>query len=126
MRILYVGDDDRTATLVIAAICQHGVAEVVRARDTYEGLTALTCSRPDAVVVDLAEPISEGYRLLTFIKERIRVDPPMVVVIGTSRDFTEVVGQYALGVAHYIDDPDDIGAVVRVLGRSAEGAQCAM
>jgi CheY-like chemotaxis protein len=71
MRILVVDDDDDTRELV-ARVLETSGAEVVGAASAIEAWAALEQSMPDAMVVDIAMPVEDGF---SFIR-RVRACPP--------------------------------------------------
>lgn len=70
-RILVVDDDDDTREFVARVLETRG-AEVVGAASAGEAWAALEQSIPDAMVVDIAMPVEDGF---SFIR-RVRACPP--------------------------------------------------
>ena len=71
MRILVVDDDDDTRELV-ARVLETSGAQVVGAASAGEAWAAIEQSMPDAMVVDIAMPVEDGF---SFIR-RVRACPP--------------------------------------------------
>lgn len=71
MRILVVDDDDDTRELVARVLETRG-AQVVGAASADEAWAAFEQSVPDAMVVDIAMPVEDGF---SFIR-RVRACPP--------------------------------------------------
>jgi CheY-like chemotaxis protein len=71
MRILVVDDDDDTRELVTRVLQTRG-AEVVEAASANEAWAAFERSVPDAMLVDIAMPVEDGF---SFIR-RVRACPP--------------------------------------------------
>jgi CheY-like chemotaxis protein len=71
VRILVVDDDDDTRELVTRVLEARG-AEVVAAASADEAWVAFERSVPDAMLVDIAMPVEDGF---SFIR-RVRACPP--------------------------------------------------
>ena len=84
--ILVIEDDDAAAELLARSVAQVGFS-TRRAADGIEGLAMAAEARPDAIVLDLAMPLMDGFEVLDRLAatEGLR-DVPLIVVSG--RDIT--------------------------------------
>jgi CheY-like chemotaxis protein len=71
VRILVVDDDDDTRELVTHVLEGRG-AQVIAAASATEAWAAFERSAPDALLVDIAMPVEDGYSFL----RRVRACPP--------------------------------------------------
>ena len=71
VRILVVDDDDDTRELLTRVLEGCG-AEVMAAGSAHEAWTAFERSAPDAMLIDIAMPVEDGYSFL----RRVRACPP--------------------------------------------------
>ncbi|HEY2943939.1 MAG TPA: response regulator [Vicinamibacteria bacterium] len=71
VRILVVDDDDDTRELFSRVLEDRG-AEVTAAASAHDAWAAFERSLPDALLVDIAMPVEDGYSFL----RRVRACPP--------------------------------------------------
>src|SRR5471032_1739885 len=85
LRVLIVEDNDGDALLLQEALRERGTlaVEVTRATTLLEGLTALGTSEPDAVLLDLTLPDSQGLETLRRVCQHAPRSP---VIIMTGLD----------------------------------------
>jgi CheY-like chemotaxis protein len=116
-RILMVEDDPQDVELTLTALEEYKLAnEVVVTRDGKEALDYLYCrgefnSRPSGnpavIMLDLKLPKVDGLEVLQQIRsdERLKMIP--VVVLTSSREETDMMRSYKLGVNAYVVKPVD-------------------
>lgn len=116
-RILVVEDDPRDLELTQEALSQTNLLnEVVSVRDGQEALDYLECvgpyrSRPPGnpamVLLDLKLPKVDGLQVLQRMRttETLRLVP--VVMLTSSREESDLVASYRLGVHAYVVKPVD-------------------
>ena len=124
-RILLVEDDPKDVELTLEALGEYNLAnEVVVARDGEEALDYLYCrgrfetrakESPAVLLLDLKLPKVNGLEVLQQIKadERLKVVP--VVVLTSSREETDMVASYQLGVNAYVVKPVDFHEFVNAI-----------
>ncbi|HEU4970159.1 response regulator [Sphingomonas sp.] len=80
--VLVIDDDDDSAELLARSVAQVGFS-ARRATDGAEGLAMAAEMRPDAIVLDLAMPVMNGFEVLDQLAtaEELR-DVPLIVVSG--------------------------------------------
>jgi len=80
--VLVIDDDDDSAELLARSVAQVGFS-ARRAADGAEGLAMAAEMRPDAIVLDLAMPVMNGFEVLDQLAsaEELR-DVPLIVVSG--------------------------------------------
>lgn len=128
-RILLVEDSPNDVELTLSALEESGLAnEVVWVRDGQEALDYLYRSgahggrasgHPAVVLLDLKMPRVDGLQVL----ERVKLDPELksipVVMLTSSREESDVVKSYGLGVNAYVVKPvgfTEFASALRELG----------
>lgn len=120
--ILLVEDNPDDLELTLRALREHRLANRIDiVRDGAEALDFLDRAEelPAVVLLDLKLPKIDGMEVLRRVKadERLRAVP--VVVLTSSREESDLVASYRLGVNSYIVKPVDFGGfseAVRQLG----------
>ena len=124
-RILLVEDDARDVELTLNALEEYNLAnEVVVARDGAEALDYLyrrgefrlrAEGNPVVVLLDLKMPKVDGREVLRTVKadDRFRVMP--VVMLTSSREESDLVESYRLGVNAYVVKPVDFHEFVNAI-----------
>ena len=114
-RILIVEDDPNDVELTLTALEEYNLAnEVIVTRDGEEALDYLYCrgnfktrsnDNPAVLLLDLKLPKRDGLEVLRQIKsdEKLKLIP--VVVLTSSKEQSDVVESYHLGVNSYIVKP---------------------
>lgn len=120
-RILLVEDSDRDAELVVDALGQQLVNEVIRVRDGAEALDYLhhrgsfadnSDGLPIVVLLDLKMPKMDGMEVLAHIRNDPQLKLLPVVMITSSREDQDLVNSYTLGVNAYVVKPVNFTAFV--------------
>jgi two-component system response regulator len=114
-RILLVDDSPRDTELALDALAENNLAnEVVALRDGAEALDYLyrrgqfvdrTNGQPAVVLLDLKMPKVDGIEVLRQIKSDPQLKTIPVVVLTSSREESDLVKSYQLGVNAYIVKP---------------------
>jgi CheY-like chemotaxis protein len=116
-RILLADDSAKDVELTLAALEEHRLAnEVVVVGDgaeawdylcrrgKYEGLPAAS---PAVVLLDLKMPKMDGLEVLRRMRADARFETTPVVMLTSSRQESDVVESYAMGVNAYVVKPVD-------------------
>jgi CheY-like chemotaxis protein len=121
-RILLVEDNLNDVELALEALGAHDLAnEVVVARDGVEALEYLRREGPFAerpvgnpamVLLDLKLPKLDGLQVLKEIKEDSALRTIPVVMLTSSREESDLVMSYKLGVNAYVVKPVDFDQFV--------------
>ena len=116
-RILLAEDNERDVELTLEALEEHNLAnEVVVVRDGEEALDYLykrgsfvsrADGNPAVVLLDLKMPKIDGLEVLRTIKSDPQLKNMPVVMLTSSREETDLVRSYDLGVNSYVVKPVD-------------------
>ena len=116
-RILLAEDNANDLELTLAALREHHLAnEVVVVRDGSEALDYLYrrgdfSQRPDVlpalILLDLKMPKVDGLEVLRQVKSDARLKQTPVVMLTSSREESDLVRSYDLGVNGYVVKPVD-------------------
>lgn len=124
-RILLVEDSENDAILALAAFEEANLPlEVLRLRDGQEALDFLfrrgtyagqDGGPPSVVLLDLKLPKIDGLEVLEQIKadDELKVIP--VVMLTSSREESDIVRSYSLGVNAYVVKPVEYGQFVTAI-----------
>jgi CheY-like chemotaxis protein len=121
-RILLAEDNPNDVELTLEALAEHNLAnEVVVVSDGAEALDYLHCrgafsdrgnGRPALVLLDLKMPKVDGLEVLRQMKGDEKLKSIPVVVLTSSREESDLVESYRLGVNAYVVKPVDFSAFV--------------
>jgi len=128
-RILLAEDNENDLELTLTALAEHNLAnEVVVVRDGAEAWDFL-CRKgsfaernggnPAVVLLDLKMPKVDGLELLRRMREDSRFKTVPVVVLTSSREESDIVQSYRLGVNAFVVKPvafDEFVGAVKNLG----------
>ncbi|MEO8168230.1 MAG: response regulator [bacterium] len=128
-RILLVEDNDADVELTLEALKETNLAnEVIVVRNGEEALDYLfrrgkyaerTADNPAVILLDLKMPKVDGLQVLKTLKSDERLKRIPVVMLTSSREESDTIQSYSLGVNAYVVKPVDfkefLGAV-RQLG----------
>ncbi len=130
LQILLVEDNPNDVKLTLHALREGNLANAIQvARDGEEALDFLFCRGefaqrssdhpPRLVLLDLKLPKVDGLEVLRAVKSDPRTKAIPIVVLTASREESDVVNSYRLGVNAYIQKPvgfDAFRLVVKQLG----------
>ena len=121
-QILLAEDSPEDAELTLAALADHNLAnEVVHLRDGVEVLDYLNrrhefAERPEGnpglMILDLKMPRIDGLQVLEAIKSDDSFRSIPVVILTSSREESDLVRSYDLGVNAYVVKPVAFGEFV--------------
>jgi two-component system, OmpR family, response regulator len=107
LRLLYVDDDADIRTIVRLALSLDPAITVRCAADAGEALAMLDEARPDAILLDVMMPGTDGPALLAQIRARDSLaDVPVVFMTAKTRD-ADVAAYRRMGAADVIPKPFD-------------------
>ena len=117
VQILLVEDSVQDAELTRLALKRHNVAnDVAWVRDGVEAIDYLLCQgeyagrdsgSPKLVLLDMKMPRMDGMQVLARLKANDSTKAIPVVMLTSSREESDLVESYALGVNSYIVKPVD-------------------
>jgi len=130
VEILLVEDNPSDAELTLHAFRKSKLANRVElVRDGAEALDFLFCrgafatrrfdSPPNLILLDLKLPKVDGLQVLESVKRDARTKAIPIIVLTSSKEETDLVKSYKLGVNSYIQKPVNFGefqGVVQQLG----------
>jgi len=99
--VVYIEDDARLATLTARYLESHGV-RVTLAGDAPSGMACVLRERPDAILLDLMLPGTDGFEACRALRER--VDTPILMVTARGEEVDRVIGLEG-GADDYIAKP---------------------
>lgn len=124
-RILLVEDNPNDAELTLEALAQHNLANEVKwVHDGEEALDYLfcrgqysgrDCDELAVVLLDLKLPKVDGLEVLRVIKSDDKCRMLPVVVLTSSREESDLVESYKLGVNAYVVKPVDFKEFVHAV-----------
>lgn len=116
-RILLVEDNPKDVELTLTALEEHHLAnEVIVVNDGVEALDYLYCrgnfqmrapGHPAVVLLDVKMPKVGGLEVLRTIKKDEKLKAIPLVVLSSSREESDLVESYNLGVNAYVVKPVD-------------------
>jgi DNA-binding response OmpR family regulator len=120
IRVVYIEDDERLASLTARYLESHDVAVIV-STDAREGIAAVLRGRPDVVLLDLMLPGQSGFDICREL--RSHVDTLIVMVFARGDEVDRIVGLEG-GADDYIAKPfssRELLARIRAQARRARG-----
>ena len=122
VKILLVEDNPDDVELTLRAFKKHNLAnEIIVAKDGDEALNILMPQKkenaklPDLILLDLKLPKVDGLEVLRQVKDNPETKFIPVVILTSSREETDLVESYKLGVNSYIRKPVDFEQFTEVV-----------
>lgn len=116
-RILIVDDEANLRRMVAAVLAAEGHATVAAA-DAEEAVTAMETDEPDAVLLDLALPRTNGLMLLETLRSRWPEVP--VVMMSGRASLSDAVRATRIGAFHFLEKPLQPEALLLALDGAVE------
>ena len=104
-RILVVDDNDDNRYTLTLHLDLEGYTNIETAHDGEEAIARLTASSFDLVLLDVMMPKVDGYQVLTWIREQVRLRDLPVIMISALNEMTSVVRCIELGAVDYLLKP---------------------
>ncbi|MFN7700774.1 MAG: response regulator transcription factor, partial [Deltaproteobacteria bacterium] len=108
-RILLVEDDPALALGLVDALEFEGF-EVTHARTGQDGVQFATRDRPDAIILDLMLPDTNGYRVCELVRGQSPL-VPILMLTARSQEADKIRG-LDVGADDYVTKPFSIGELV--------------
>lgn len=103
MKILICEDEEIMLTALEFRLKKQGF-EVVRAEDGQVAIDKIRLEDPDLIIADIMMPHVSGLELITFVRQDLRKDTPVIVISALELD--EVVLEASrLGANDFISKP---------------------
>ena len=125
--ILLAEDNSMDVELTIEALARYNLANVVEVvKDGAEAIDYLRCQgkfssrgngNPAVVLLDLKMPKVDGLQVLKEIKDDHHLKTIPVVVLTSSREESDLVKSYQLGVNAYVIKPVDFKDFVEAVSK---------
>jgi DNA-binding response OmpR family regulator len=103
-RVLVVEDEADIRRLVSIKLKGAGY-EVLTASDGEEGLAAAVRDKPDLLVSDVMMPKKDGYTMVREVREALGSDAPVVIMLTSRGQDTDVATGLDSGADDYIVKP---------------------
>ena len=123
--ILFVEDNPLDVELALEAFKENNMTNpIVTVSDGVEALEYLSCEgiytgrkpvNPDMILLDLKMPRMDGLQFLSIVKKDINFKRIPVIMMTSSREETDLVDSYNLGVNSYIVKPIDFKSLIEVV-----------
>ncbi len=107
MKTCLIVDDSRMIRRVAGRIVKDLGFETIEAVNGQDALDKCQLELPDAILVDWAMPIMDGFDFVKNLREMPRGDEPTVVFCTSVRDVSRIVEALAAGADEYIMKPFD-------------------
>ena len=107
MKTCLIVDDSRMIRRVAGRIVKDLGFETVEAINGQEALDKCRLDMPDAILVDWAMPIMDGYDFVKELRQTPNGDKPVIVFCTSVRDVDRIVEALAAGADEYIMKPFD-------------------
>ena len=124
--IVVVADDDAATRYVITSTLEHEGFSVIEASNGQEAIDAFNQSHPDAILMDVEMPGTDGYQACSIIRQSEGgSDLPVVMVTGLE-DSESVNRAFEVGATDFISKPINwslIGHRLRYILRGAGNLQ---
>lgn len=117
-------DEDRDSRIVYATILQHCGYHVLEAEDGERGMWLAAEYLPDLIVLELAVPVVDGYRLLEWLKHDFRMARIPIVAVSAFAMATDRERALRAGCDMYLSKPCRpsrvLAEVQRLIGPAGE------
>lgn len=107
-RVLVVEDDTDTRKMLVAALAEEGM-EAIPALDGQHALRSAIALEPNAIVLDLMLPGTDGAEFARAYHQRSHSDAPIVVV--SARRDADAIGK-RIGARAVLTKPLDLGVFI--------------
>jgi len=124
-KILLVEDNPNDIELTLEALSENNIANAVEvARDGEEALDYLnhngsfssrSTGNPGVILLDLKLPKINGLEVLKAIREDEKLKMIPVVILTSSREESDLIEGYRLGINAYVVKPVDFNEFVRAI-----------
>ena len=117
MNILLIEDDEQIADLVVSAFDVAGVKTQVE-KDGFRGLRTALQLNFDAILLDVALPLMDGFQVLEEIRRNSLSTP--VIMLTASIDLPDRLKSFEKGADDYLPKPFDLPDLMKRSARALE------
>jgi len=103
MKILVCEDEEILLTSLEFRLKKQGL-DVILAADGKEALEKIQNESPDLVVADIMMPHVTGLELITFVRQKMKSDIPIIIISAMGNDDV-VLKAFELGATDFISKP---------------------
>jgi len=117
IRVL-AADDNATNRTVLAAMLQHGGAEVTMVEDGLQAVNAWACGRFDVVLLDISMPVMDGMTALRKIRdcEAACGAPEVPIIAVTANAMSHQIAEFLIGgFDSCLAKPVDLSALAKAI-----------
>src|SRR5262249_12670165 len=104
-RILVVDDNDDNRYTLTLYLDLEGYSDVSTAQDGEEAIACLEKAEYDVVLLDVMMPKVDGYGVLNWLKDQVRLRDLPVIMISALNEVNSVVRCIELGAVDYLLKP---------------------
>ncbi len=109
-----IAEDEALTLKVLSYRLQKEGFEVQTAADGRQALAALSQSKPDLVLTDLLMPHHTGLEVLSYVKEHMGPEVPVLVLSGMGQE-EAVAEALKRGAAGYLEKPVNPNELIRLI-----------
>jgi two-component system chemotaxis response regulator CheY len=107
MKTCLIVDDSRMIRRVAGRIIKDLGFETIEAINGQDALDKCLIEMPDAILVDWAMPVMDGFDFVKNLRDLTDGDKPTVVFCTAVRDIERIVEALAVGADEYVMKPFD-------------------
>lgn len=111
---IVIAEDEALTLKMLTYRLQKEGFEVRSASDGKQALALLSESTPDLVLTDLLMPHHTGIEVLTYVKEQLGNDIPVIILSGLGQE-ASVAEAMRLGAAGYLEKPVNPNDLIRTI-----------
>jgi DNA-binding response OmpR family regulator len=105
MKKILIVDDEPNIVMSLEYIFKKENFEVFIARDGSEALEIAELNVPDIILLDIMMPNVDGYQVLRFLKESVKLRDIKVVFLSAKNKLSDIELGLQLGADKYISKP---------------------
>jgi len=107
MKYCLVVDDSSVIRKVARRILEQLKFEVQEARDGQEAYQSCMQRMPDAIIVDYAMPVMDGFQFLKSVRALDKGQQPRIIFLTTENDVSQIAKAVHAGANEYLLKPFD-------------------
>ena len=113
MKKILIVDDEPNIVMSLEYIFKKENFEVFIARDGSEALEIAELNVPDIILLDIMMPNVDGYQVLRFLKESVKLRDIKVVFLSAKNKLSDIELGLQLGADKYITKPFSTKKIVK-------------